>query len=167
MRISRALFVGVAVAALLAPPVFADSRHHDARPEQKPASATMPMMSGLMDQGGMMMPVIGRADHIEGRLAFLKTELKITDAQLAQWNTFADVVRSSASQMSDMMKQMPGMQTGDFKPSLPEKIAMHEKRMTAHLEMLGRIKAALLPLYTTFSDEQKAAANSLLCPMRM
>ncbi len=69
--------------------------------------------------------------------------------------------------MSGMTKQMPGMATGDVKPGLPERIAMHEKRMTAHLEMLGKIKAALLPLYVPFSDEQKKAADSLLCQMGM
>jgi len=32
-------------------------------------------------------------EHIEGRLAFLKTELKITDAQTKVWNTFAETMR--------------------------------------------------------------------------
>src|SRR4051812_26213619 len=34
-----------------------------------------------------------RPSHIEGRLAFLKTELKITDAQSAQWNALAGLMR--------------------------------------------------------------------------
>jgi hypothetical protein len=42
------------------------------------------MMLGLVmpaAEGGMPM----MAEHIEGRLAFLKTELKFTDAQLPLW----------------------------------------------------------------------------------
>ena len=34
--------------------------------------------------------------HIEGRIAFLKAELAITDAQLPQWNAFADTLRARA-----------------------------------------------------------------------
>jgi hypothetical protein len=30
------------------------------------------------------------AGHVEGRIAFLKTELKITEAQSPQWNQFAE-----------------------------------------------------------------------------
>ena len=33
--------------------------------------------------------MMGMADHVEGRIAFLKVELKITDAQMPQWNAFA------------------------------------------------------------------------------
>ena len=46
-----------------------------------------PMM-GMMGRGGMMSMMMG--DHIEGRIAFLKAELKITDVQMLQWNAFAD-----------------------------------------------------------------------------
>jgi len=60
-----------------------------------------------------MMP----SEHVEGRIAFLKTELKITDAQLPQWNAFADALRNSAGQMRAAMqtnarrhaRQSPGM----------------------------------------------------------
>jgi hypothetical protein len=52
------------------------------------ASGGMPMMGG-QQMGGMpmmgMMQVMmrGMAGHIEGRIAFLKAELKITDAQMS------------------------------------------------------------------------------------
>ncbi len=51
---------------------------------------------------GMMNP----AQHIEGRLAFLKTELKITDAQAPQWNAYADALRANAKQMGEMFGDM-------------------------------------------------------------
>lgn len=77
--------------------------------QQSPQTAPgQPMRGPMMNQGMMgrgmmmdrgMMPMMGMnpAEHIEGRLAFLKTELKITDAQMAQWNAFADALRSSRS----------------------------------------------------------------------
>src|SRR3954454_12473475 len=36
-------------------------------------------------------------ERIEARLAYMKTALKITDAQQAQWNAFADVARKQAA----------------------------------------------------------------------
>jgi hypothetical protein len=57
--------------------------------------------------------------HIEGRLAFLKTELKITDAQAPQWNAYADALRANAKRKGEMMHAMaekgmcgPGMMGG-------------------------------------------------------
>lgn len=46
----------------------------------------MPMRHEGMDPG-MMMCRMG--EHVEGRLAYLKAELKITEAQMPQWNAFA------------------------------------------------------------------------------
>ena len=43
-------------------------------------------------------------DRIEGRLAFLKTELKITEAQTAAWNQLADVIRTAAKHHNERMK---------------------------------------------------------------
>jgi LTXXQ motif family protein len=54
----------------------------------------MPMMRQMMmgQQGGMGMGM--PFEHVEGRIAFLKAELKITDAQAPQWNAFAETLRS-------------------------------------------------------------------------
>jgi len=43
-------------------------------------------------------------DRIEGRLAFLKTELKISDAQMAAWNQLADAIRTAAKHHNERMK---------------------------------------------------------------
>ena len=48
------------------------------------------------------------AGHVEGRLAFLKTELKITDAQLPLWNAVADAIRANAKGMGEMSGGMMG-----------------------------------------------------------
>src|SRR5271169_5757362 len=49
-------------------------------------------------------------EHIEGRIAFLKAELAITDTQLPQWNAFADALRAGAKGMQETMSKM--MQAG-------------------------------------------------------
>jgi hypothetical protein len=123
----------------------------------------MRMMMGQDGMGGMAM----MAGHVEGRLAFLKTELKITDAQLPLWNAVADAVRTNAKSMGEMMSG--GMMgSSQAAATLPEKLALHEKMMTAHLEALRRLKTAVDPLYAALSPEQKKTADELaMGPMGM
>lgn len=143
---------------------------------------TMPMMGmgsgcGMMGQGRMpmtgmhgsmdgMMPMMGMADRTEGRVAFLKAELKITDAQLPQWNVFADALRANARKMGEMMQgcmaRSGSMMQGGAMPGLSDRLAMQEQHMTAHLEALKAMRAALQPLLAVLSDEQKRTADALL-----
>jgi len=129
------------------------------------SSGGMPMMGerqmGGMPMMGMMQMMMGSmADHVEGRIAFLKTELKITDAQQPLWNAVGDAMRANAKDMAAMMPMMQSM----MQPSgtLPEKLAGREKAMTAHLEALRKLKAAIDPLYAALSDEQKKTADQLV-----
>ena len=182
----RGLWVPLVVAvALIAASAFGQQPEHEQHhPGETPPAArmqgpgmpggTMAGAGGGMPMSGMMRMMMGRdsmggmsmmADHIEGRLAFLKTELKITDAQLPLWNAVADVIRANAKTMGSMGDGMMGdMQTS----TLPEKLAAREKMMTAHLEALRKLKAAVDPLYAALSDEQKKTADELLIgPMGM
>ena len=126
---------------------------------------TMPMMKG-MQHGGMMpmMGMMGMADHVEGRIAFLKAELKITDAQQSQWNTFADTIRSNAQRIGEMRGTMMqgGMMGQTATLTAPDRLDRMEKTMTAMVEAVRTTKAALGPLYAILSDEQKKMADALL-----
>lgn len=113
--------------------------------------------------GGRMMEMM--AAHIDGWLAFLKTELKITDAQSAQWNAFADALRANVKGMQDMRASM--MEKRDQPAALPDRLALLEKMLSAHLDAVHRLKAAADPLYASFSDEQKETAEEVLRPMGM
>jgi len=124
----------------------------------------MGMMRMMMGRDGMSM-MGAMARHVEGRLAFLKTELKITDAQLPLWNAVADAMRANAKTMGDMAG---GMMGGSDTATLPDKLAVREKMMSAHLEALRKFKAVVDPLYAALSDEQKETADELLIgPMGM
>ena len=128
-----------------------------------PMMGMMRMMTGQDGMGGMAM----MAGHVEGRLAFLKTELKITDAQLPLWNAVADAIRANAKSTSEMMSGAK-MGSSQTTATLPEKLALREKMMTAHLEALRRLKTAVDPLYAALSEEQKKTADELLMgPMGM
>jgi hypothetical protein len=167
----------VLMLALIVGPVLAQQPQHDEHHPPAPLAAAGPGMPGGMAGAGdmpMMRMMMGRdgvammgamARHVEGRLAFLKTELKITDAQLPLWNALANAMRANAKTMGDMAG---GMMGGSQTAALPEKLAMREKMMTAHLEALRKFKAAADPLYAALGDEQKKTADELLIgPMGM
>ncbi len=126
----------------------------------------MPMMQNMMAmmsaQTGMM------AAHVEGRIAALKTELKITEAQTPQWNRFADALRATAKSMNEMHQSMIMMKQGQAAKPLPERLAARQQAMSAHLASLKAEGEALQPLYASFSDEQKKIADGLrIGPMGM
>jgi LTXXQ motif family protein len=163
-----------------APAVAQQPGHEQHHPGGAPPSAAMPggPMGGAggMPMMGMMRMMMGQdgmggmgmmSGHAEGRIAFLKAELKITDAQLPLWNAVADAIRANARSMSEMM---PGGMMGSSQSTaaLPEKLALREKMMTAHLDALRKFKAAADPLYAALSDAQKKTADELLIgPMGM
>jgi hypothetical protein len=122
----------------------------------------MGMMGMMMGQGGMGQMGAMMARHVEGRIAFLKTELKITDAQLPLWTAVADAMRANAKGMGGMPNDMGTAAT------LPDKLAIREKTTAAHLEQLRKWKAAVEPLYAAFDSDQKKTADELMSgPMGM
>jgi hypothetical protein len=124
-----------------------------------PMMEMMKMMEMMRQSGGGMETI----DHVEGRIAFLRTELKITDAQQSAWNTFADALRTNAKTLGEMRGSMMSRQ-GAGAPGLVEKLALQEKWLAARLEGTRAMKSALTNLVAIFSDEQKKTADELLAP---
>ena len=128
---------------------------------------------GQGQTGSVMMPMMnvmmrGRSgpEHIEGRLAYIKTELKIAGAQTLQWNAFADAVRANAKAMSEIRGAMMSRQGAPA--TLPERLALEDKAATAHLEALKKIEDAAGKLYMVLTEEQKKLADSIIVgPMGM
>jgi hypothetical protein len=110
--------------------------------------------AGMMGFGGMM------TDHVEGRIAFLKTELKITDARSAAWNALADALRASAKRMGDVRQTM--MRPNATQGSVVETLDARERMLSAALESTRAIKTSFAALNAKLSDEQKKTANELL-----
>jgi hypothetical protein len=133
-------------------------------------------MMGMMGPSGMM-PMMGQgmmcgsASHIEGRLAYIKTELRITDAQAPQWDAFAAAYRTNAQQFAQQCAAMMGQGGGHMgmtAGTLPERLDRMEQHMTLHLEALRAMKVAVQPLYAALSDEQRRVADQIIHgPMMM
>jgi hypothetical protein len=121
------------------------------------------MMGGDMTHMTQMMSMMReKLSHTADRVAALKTALKITEAQMPAWNKFAESLVASAKSMEEAMERMHKqmMQSGAA-VSLPEKLEHHAKMAAGHLASLQAIKAALDPLYASFSDEQKKLADGV------
>lgn len=102
------------------------------------------------------------ADLTEAHLAYLKTALKITDAQSKQWDAYANVVRKEAKEREAAMKDMRANRERGTHPSLLDRVERQQKMATAMAASAGERLAALRPLYASLSTEQKQTADFVL-----
>lgn len=103
------------------------------------------------------------AKHIEGRIAFLKAELKITEAQTPAFNALAQAMRTNAEAASANMKKMHE-QRGPDKPKLGtiERLEQRAAMAKQMAEQTQRTLDATKPLYAQLTDAQKKTADELL-----
>jgi hypothetical protein len=100
------------------------------------------------------------------RLAYIKAELKVTDAQDALWNAYAAAARDNAKTMIARCSTMMGKR--DSQISLPDRLDQNEQLMAAQLDAMRAVDKALKPLYAALSDGQKKTADQLFWgPMGM
>lgn len=117
----------------------------------------MQMRAGM----GGMAPMLGivplrpgqEFQFSEGRLAFLKAELKITEAQTKAWDAFAAALRENVAKLTEAYKAPDREAMQKMTP--PERLGWFEKAVTARADAVKRAKAAIEPLYASLSDDQK------------
>jgi hypothetical protein len=129
------------------------------------------MGSSMMGHSGMGMGMGGArghgsmctamTSHIEGRLAFLKAEIKITPEQESRWNDYAAAVRANAQAMTPRCALMMS-QAGAKEASLPDRLDVREQFLAAQIDALRVTSKALKPLYGALSDAQKQVADQLI-----
>lgn len=129
------------------------------------SSGMGPWMMGQGESGQAICSAM--ASHIEGRLAYIKAELKITADQETFWNSYAAAARDNANTMLAHCTTMMS-QRGASAVSLPERLDQHEQLMAAQLDAIRAMNKALKPVYAALSDSQKKAADQLFWgPMGM
>ncbi len=120
-------------------------------------SGGMPHMGGMMDHMAMMQMM---GERTEGRLAFIKAELAITEAQLPAWNAYADVVRAEAKRRS---AGKPMMGHGAVPAATwIDRLTLQEQDMEQRLDSLRRLKGVSAALYAALSATQKKTADEVL-----
>ena len=173
----KSIKMSVAAALVIATAVIGTA---SAQNQQNPGGMMGMMGPGMMGPGmmgydgsgpGMMRwgPAMcsAMASHLEGRLAYSKAELKITEAQESLWKAYAAAARDNAKTMVGHCTAIMS-QRGTSTVSLPERLEEHEQLLGSQLDAIRAMNKALKPLYAALGDDQKKTADQLFWgPMGM
>ena len=132
--------------------------------QPKMGMGDMPMGPGMM---GTMhdCPMMGMAMGADtktpsaNRIASLKTELGITDAQKTSWDAYAVTLTTNLQGMQAMRQTM--MKVMEAKTPV-ERLDARVTAMDAHLASMKALKPTLTALYAVLSDQQKTKASQIL-----
>jgi hypothetical protein len=121
------------------------------------------MMMGADSWGGRGRGMMGDQPRmgalISGRLAYLKAELEITDAQTAAWDAYAEAIDMRIESMQGMHSSMiAALEEGTAIERMDARIA----GMEAMLEAMKALRPATESLYATLDDAQKQKADQLI-----
>ena len=118
---------------------------------------------GRMASSGPMGPTaqMMSPEYVEGRIAFLRTELKVTPAQELLWEAVAEALREGARASEHIMQQRATAQT------LLSALEGRERALSARLESVRRRRVVVEPFYAALDETQKATADKLIEPMGM
>lgn len=101
-------------------------------------------------------------EHIDGDLAYLKAELKISEAQTMQWNIFAQAFRAEREKRARHCREAMGQARETRSASLLDTVKMAEDQLALRLDSLRAMKVAIQPLYESLSREQKKTADEVM-----
>ena len=105
-------------------------------------------------------PPRAHVSHIEGRIAFLKAELKITPAQEPQWDKVAEAMRQNETERHQGFEQARSNRSAP--PNALQHLEFMAKFGALRAQEADRFLAAFRPLYESLSDTQKKTADDLL-----
>ncbi len=123
----------------------------------------------------------GGSENLEGRIAFLKTELLISAAQSSQWALYEKYMRDTAAAVDAAKAEMragreeireqvrAAREAGQapegrraFRQPLLERLSDEQERLETRVKFQQQKHAAITELFKVFSDEQKEIAERLL-----
>jgi hypothetical protein len=122
------------------------------------------MMQGGMGPGmmGMCHGMMGQGDlkaTVEGRLAYVKTALGITDDEAAAWKAYEDASRAN---VQSMQAAHQAMMTAKQSGSALDRMQSHITMMQARLDALKALQPATEALYKALTSDQQKKADALL-----
>jgi hypothetical protein len=150
----RKLALTAGAVLLLAAPVLAET----SAPRTDNTSTMGSGMGHHMTGHGMWAPRDPKA-MVEGRLAYVKTALGITDDQSSIWNSYADAARAKQQGMqSTRDAMMSAMRSGTVIDRMQSRIAMAQ----AELDALKAMQPSTEALYKGLTAEQQKKADAML-----
>jgi HPt (histidine-containing phosphotransfer) domain-containing protein len=100
------------------------------------------------------------ARHIDGRIAYMKAELKVTPAQEPQFDRVAQAMRENATAKDQAMQKLRGDR--DQPKNAVERLELRQQLAAERAQDSQRFLDAFKPLYASLSDDQKKAADEML-----
>jgi hypothetical protein len=122
------------------------------------------MMRGPVNSSSSPSAASGPADiteRLEGRIAFLKAELQITDKQLPDWGNLADALRAGRQHLLEARKLL----AMDEKMDGAARLEHYERHLAERLDAIKSARAAFGRLYASLSESQKQTADAILLPL--
>ena len=144
--LAAALFTGVAAVGLT--PALAQTA-------PGPANSTAAPSEARHHEMGRMMP----GQFVDGRIAFLKAELKITPAQETQWQQVEAAMRENAKNLDQSIGTARQSRSG---MDAVQRLELREQFAKMRADNDARLLAAFKPLYASLSPEQQQMANQLI-----
>src|SRR5712672_2603000 len=142
--LAAALLTGVAAIGLA--PVLAQTA---------PANSTAAPREARHHAMERMMP----GQFVEGRIAFLKAQLKITPAQEAHWQQVEAAMRENAKTL-DQTITTARQNRGNM--DAVQRLELREQFAKVRVDNDARLLAAFKPLYASLSPEQQQMANQVV-----
>lgn len=149
------LRISVMAAALLAGSTAIGLAPAFAETAPSPANVTDQSQAHHHGRFGMM-----PGQLVDGRIAFLKTELKITPAQEGQWDQFAAIMRQNAQSLDQAIAN--ARQHRGTAMNAADRIEMQAQFAKLRADNEARLANAFRPLYASLSPEQQQVANELM-----
>ena len=156
---------GAAQGGMQMPPASAGGQNMQSQPGGMMNDGMMRMMENMMRM--MQMPAMAPSpgpvdltDRIDGRIAFLRAELRITEAQNPTWNVFADALKASRGHLLDARRAL--LETS-ARPI--DRLESRERHLAARLEALRAVRSSFTQLFSVLNDSQKRAAEELIIPL--
>lgn len=128
------------------------------------AVALGPVAADAQSQQPVHRAAFNPGHHIDGRIAYMKAEFKITDAQAPLWDKVAGVLRDNAKAMGDTMSGLRG------DPNQPRTalsgLETRAKLAELHAQGSATLLAAFRPLYQAMTPDQQKSADELFAGHR-
>ncbi len=101
-------------------------------------------------------------EHIDGQLAYIKAELRITPAQEPQWSVFATVFREDKERQGLECRRAQEQNRQMMTATLPDSMKLKAQHLTQQLESLRKLEAAVQLFYDSLTKEQKKVADEIM-----
>jgi hypothetical protein len=101
-------------------------------------------------------------EHVDGQRAYIKAELKVTPAQEAQWNIFANAFREDKEKQAHNCHNAQEQNRKVMAASLPKSMKMKVQHLTDQIDAVRKLGASVELFYESLSKDQKKVADEIM-----